>query len=220
MAAWRAAPIPAGTFSWEVALWLWEAGQRRCPLCGQLIDFELTERQHPAKAEVDHIVPRVAGSPHTWGNVRVTHSVCNRFRGGWLTPGWDWLPQQYLRAFGRAMERPQARNSAIATARHHLRALIDSPLRRIEFFEEALVRPDDPEATKWLSDALLESGPTAIREAVAVERRQMVMWQRELDRLDDLIATRRARRTVDPPDDFRRPASADARSDEPRRTES
>jgi 5-methylcytosine-specific restriction endonuclease McrA len=195
MKEWRVRDIPGGTFAWEIALWLWEAGGRACPLCEQDIDIEVTEKQHPAKPEVDHIVPKVAGGDHTWGNVRVTHSVCNRFRnGGFIDLSLEWLPQQYRRAFDRGMERYSAPNQGRAKARQHYRATIDSHLRRIEFYEAALANPADPAATRWLSESMLKEGPDSIREAIAYNRREMETWERELASMDRFFEERDAGR--------------------------
>ena len=62
---------------------LWEAVNAPCAICGQQTIDYLAEAHLPDALELDHIYP-VATHPHLEfdpGNVRPTHSRCNRHRG-------------------------------------------------------------------------------------------------------------------------------------------
>jgi 5-methylcytosine-specific restriction endonuclease McrA len=45
-----------------------------CGICGQPI-----HAQH--ELDIDHVIPKSRGGADTWGNVRASHSSCNRSRG-------------------------------------------------------------------------------------------------------------------------------------------
>lgn len=56
------------------------ATEVKCGICGQAIDLEL-RNPHPRSAQVDHIVPRVAGGAVLErANLRAAHRECNQRR--------------------------------------------------------------------------------------------------------------------------------------------
>ena len=56
-----------------------------CWICGQPIDFTITDLNDPMSRSRDHVIPRAAGGPDTIGNKRLAHRKCNcdRGSGGW-----------------------------------------------------------------------------------------------------------------------------------------
>lgn len=99
--AWSQTQIASGVKPREIVEWLWESGQRICALCREPVDIDL-RHPHPAAAQHDHIIPRGLTRPavlHTWGNVRVTHAVCNQSRGA----GHEQSVEQYVAAKERGI---------------------------------------------------------------------------------------------------------------------
>jgi 5-methylcytosine-specific restriction endonuclease McrA len=56
-----------------------------CWICGQPIDFTITDLNDPMSRSRDHVIPRVAGGSNTIENKRLAHRKCNSGRGsdGW-----------------------------------------------------------------------------------------------------------------------------------------
>lgn len=52
-----------------------------CHLCGQPIDFTITDVNDPMRYSRDHVVPRVLGGGGTVANMRLAHRQCNTERG-------------------------------------------------------------------------------------------------------------------------------------------
>lgn len=54
---------------------------------------------HPARWNADHIVPRARGGKETWGNVQLTHQVCNGIKSHAVLPEpQPWLYAELCRA--------------------------------------------------------------------------------------------------------------------------
>lgn len=101
MDAWRKTQIAPSVTGREIVMWLYEAGEQTCGLCGGPIDISIDEAHHPQAAEADHIIPRSWGLDHTWGNVRVAHGACNRAR----SDQFDLPVESYAMAMERALRR-------------------------------------------------------------------------------------------------------------------
>lgn len=193
---WQHTPIPKAVKNTELVGWLWQDGQRVCPLCEREIDIELTTRNHPGKPELDHIQAKAWGGEHVWGNVRVVHGTCNRLRGGHDGIGLDYTPKQYRRVFDRAVEHHSMPDRGQAKSRMRISGMVDSSLRRVEWFEEMLGWFGDPEAEARMSDYFREGGPDRVREAIAYNRKEMERYQEWLTALDWVIVGTNARRAL------------------------
>ena len=132
--------------------------------------------------ELDHIHQRSWGGQHEWGNVRPVHRGCNQFRGGGDGTVRDYLPQQYRRAFGHALDYYEAPDKPRAKARRVWIRWIEQHHRLVEWWELELAEAGADE----------ERG--RIKEAIAWNRREMERRQAELDQLDRDIAAWDTRR--------------------------
>jgi hypothetical protein len=190
---WEQTPIPKGVTNTDVARWLWEEGQRVCPLCEVDIDIDLTNLQHPGRIELDHFQPRAWGGDHSWGNVRPTHRFCNQYRGKGDGTVLTFLPHQYRRAFGHALDfyKVPTKQRPIFEFRRRWVRDIESHLQSIEILELALEDPDEPHFHAWFY-RLSREGPDEIRAAIERNRAAMVLLQAELDDMDRHIAEDRA----------------------------
>jgi len=52
-------------------------GQPACALCGDPIDYTITDRLHPRAYVVDHITPLARGGTDTLDNKQPAHRECN-----------------------------------------------------------------------------------------------------------------------------------------------
>lgn len=55
-----------------------------CKICGQMCDWDdhsWSKYSGPLYPSIDHIVPMSKGGGHVWGNVQVTHIICNSEKG-------------------------------------------------------------------------------------------------------------------------------------------
>ena len=57
-----------------------EAGITTCPLCGVILDYDVSRL--PNSAEADHIVPYAQDGTDTLENTRTVCRRCNQSRGG------------------------------------------------------------------------------------------------------------------------------------------
>ena len=48
-----------------------------CALCGEPIDYTITDRLHPRAFVVDHIIPLARGGTDTLDNKQAAHRECN-----------------------------------------------------------------------------------------------------------------------------------------------
>lgn len=47
-----------------------------CAICGKLVNMD-TDTNSDDYGSIDHIIPLSKGGTHTWGNVQLTHRICN-----------------------------------------------------------------------------------------------------------------------------------------------
>lgn len=52
-----------------------------CHLCGEPIDYGITDHLHPLSFQIDHIVPIARGGLDELSNLASSHRRCNRERG-------------------------------------------------------------------------------------------------------------------------------------------
>lgn len=195
---WRRTPIPSAVKNTELIHWLWQEGERVCPLCERDIEIEVTNVGHPGKPELDHIIAKAWYGDHVWGNVRVVHGTCNRFRGGHNGVGADYTPAQYRRVFDRALEAHSMADRTQAKSRMSIAGTVDSHLRRIEWYEEMLLAFGDPEAeaAAGMTDYFREGGPDRVRQAIAYARNEMATYEKMLNQLDWIIVGTNAKRAL------------------------
>lgn len=62
-------------------------GKPPCGICGNEIDYSITDHLDPMAYVVDHIVPVNAGGPDTLDNKQAAHRGCNRTKS-------DHLPEE------------------------------------------------------------------------------------------------------------------------------
>ena len=48
-----------------------------CHICGENIDYTLTDRDHPRFFVIDHVVPLAKGGADDLTNVKAAHRACN-----------------------------------------------------------------------------------------------------------------------------------------------
>lgn len=95
-ANWEAsrAPTSAARVAEELSHWF----GTECRLCGGPIDMTVSGH-HPARWNVDHIIPKSKGGEHVWGNVQLVHKGCNAQKSDLELPEPPpWLYAELLRA--------------------------------------------------------------------------------------------------------------------------
>lgn len=70
-------------------------GKPPCGICGNEIDYNITDHLNPAAFVVDHIVPLNKGGPDTLDNKQAAHRACNRAKSDHMPDNTADTPDTY-----------------------------------------------------------------------------------------------------------------------------